>query len=193
MDAENNGTDPRINAPIVVYIVHHPDCDEAKWLATRLFRWFRLGDYAGDAAAAGLPVYYRRKLDGNSLQPDICWDEAELNVVIVLVDYRMVLDPSWRVAIVELAENVRKQRENGKQNGSLLLPVALHESFYQIQGDKKDLYHSNAGKSMGWSMSSSNCCFSRKPLFLSAISSSSRACLRAVFITVESFGFDSSR
>jgi hypothetical protein len=132
MDTANTTNNNRVDAPIVVYIVHHPDCGEAKRLAAGLFRWFRLGDFAGDAAAAGLPVYYRRTLKGNSMQPEISWDEAELNVVIVLVDHRMVSDHSWRAAIIKLTKDVTDQRDNEKQNRSLLLPVALHESFYQI-------------------------------------------------------------
>ncbi len=125
----NNPDATLTHTPVVVYIVHHPKCERAKYLAERLFHWFRLGELSGDAAAAGLPVYYRRKLNKDRIQPDIRWEEADLNVVITLVDDQMVIDPEWRSAIDKLTKTIK----NDTPNQSLLLPVALHESFYQMQ------------------------------------------------------------
>lgn len=121
-----------IIAPIVVYIIHHPDCNEATQLTTQLFHWFRLGNFAGDAAAAGLPVYYRRALRDGNLQPDISWNEAELNVLIVLVDHRMVAEQAWREAIVQLVSTVEIRQKTSDPPQFLFLPVALHTSFYQL-------------------------------------------------------------
>ncbi|MCY2968732.1 MAG: toll/interleukin-1 receptor domain-containing protein, partial [Planctomycetota bacterium] len=65
--------------------------------------------------------------------PKIEEDEAKLTVIIVLVDHRMVVDPTWRAAIVALSERVAKERtRRDGQNASVeLLPAALHDSFYR--------------------------------------------------------------
>jgi hypothetical protein len=114
--------------------VYHPACEQAHQLATQLFRWFRLGDMKGDTAGAGLPVYYRRRLrvqdNSHSIHPEIGWHKADVNVVIALVDHRMVGDEAWREAIIELADLAQKKRK-ASQHQALLLPVALHESFFR--------------------------------------------------------------
>ena len=114
----------QINTPIAIYIVHHPACKQAEQLARNLFQWFRLSDLAGDAAAAGLPVYYRRYLMSNSIYPRIEWEGADLNVAITLIDDLIVLDPIWREAISQLTQEAEQY-----QHRALLLPVALDEKF----------------------------------------------------------------
>ena len=123
--------------PVAIYIVYHPACEQAHRLATQLFRWFRLGDVAGDAAGAGLPVYYRRRLrvkDGDEkthrIHPEIDWREADLNVVIPLADHHMVGDTAWREALLDLAEVVNKKEEHAPSH-ALLLPAVLHHSFFR--------------------------------------------------------------
>jgi hypothetical protein len=122
-----------IHTPVVVYIVHHPECAQAEWLAARLFRWFRLGDLPGDAAAAGLPVYYRRQQKENRIQPEFCWQEADLNVILLLVDDHMVVDAAWRGAVIALTKAVSEWQGGDSSQRPLLLPVALHGSFYQLR------------------------------------------------------------
>ncbi len=117
-------------APITFYLVHHPDCSEAEQLSSSLFSWFRLGDLAGEYAAAGLPVFFRRNIANNGIDPSIHWEDADLNVVILLVDHRAVLDPHWRAAMIQMADQVRVRRDSTRHR-ALLIPVALHESFYQ--------------------------------------------------------------
>lgn len=121
-----------MKAPVTIYVVHHPQCKKAEKLARRLFDWFRLGYLAGDASAAGLPVYFRRQLSGTSLHPQIPFEAASLNVVIVLVDHLMVGDAAWRQAIVDLARKVAGLREKGNSaSRAILLPGAMHDSFYR--------------------------------------------------------------
>lgn len=123
----------KIKSPVTIYVVHHPDCVFAATLANSLYDWFRLGYLSGDQSGAGLPVYYRRHLSGSSLQPEIQFGDAELNVVIALVDHLIVGDAHWRKVIVGLANSIHKIRA-GKLPGSyaLLLPIAMHESFYRL-------------------------------------------------------------
>ena len=93
-----------ITTPVAIYMVHHPDCQIAHQLSQQLYRWFRLGDQEGDAADAGLPVYYRRQLQSRRLHPTIDWQAAYLNVIKLLADHHMIGDAAWREAVVELAD-----------------------------------------------------------------------------------------
>ena len=145
----------KVKSPVSIYIVHHPECKEAEVLSGKLYDWFRLGYLSGDSSGAGLPVYFRRQVKeirslGKSdstwrLSPAIDYSGAMLNVIIVLVDHRMVIEEKWRVAIVALSQEVSKRKHELKKNdfrkdGSRtqcnetrveLLPAALHDSFYR--------------------------------------------------------------
>ena len=131
-----------MKTPVSIYVIHHPECRVAENLAKSLYDWFRLGYLSGDQSGAGLPVYYRRQLDKNGvLQPEIKFDQATLNVIVVLVDEKLVLDEQWRAAMVAMATDVSKMRDafalakTSAAKASLpqvmLLPVALHDSFYR--------------------------------------------------------------
>ncbi len=130
-----------MNTPVSIYVIHHPKCKVAEELAKSLYDWFRLGYLSGDQSGAGLPVYYRRLMVDKVLQPEIRFDQAALNVVIVLVDEHLVLEPDWRSATIDLAKIVMDKHEEfskaktlaAKANLSqaMLLPVALHECFYR--------------------------------------------------------------
>ena len=126
--------------PVTIYVVHHPECSEANALASHLFEWFRLSSLSGESSggAAGLPVYYRRQLDSKGLVPKFDFKGADHNVVILLVDEKMVAQPKWLKAADGLASRIRKmQKATGNQKSARkkgqvqLLPVALHESFYR--------------------------------------------------------------
>lgn len=121
-----------MKTPVTIYVVHHPQCSQAGKLATQLFDWFRLRSFSAEASAAGLPVYFRRQLADGALHPPIRFEDAELNVVIVLVDHRMVVDATFRRAVVDLANEIA-QRRNVKNGAgrAILLPGAMHESFYR--------------------------------------------------------------
>jgi len=72
-------------------------------------------------------------LDNDRLQPAIEFERAVLNVVILLVDHTLVSDIHWRKACVELAKSVRRRRKDiGEGSRTVLLPVAMHESFYRM-------------------------------------------------------------
>jgi hypothetical protein len=115
--------------PLVVYVVHHPECTRSEELAKSLFTWFRLHGSDGDRGAAGVPVYFRRALDKDgALTPGIKWEEAALSVVVALVGHRVVGDPRWLRALIELSDQVRAEGDKGR---AVLLPVALHDAFYR--------------------------------------------------------------
>ncbi len=131
-----------MTTPVSIYVIHHPQCKVAEGLAKSLYDWFRLGYLSGDQSGAGLPVYYRRTLDKNGLlQPEIRFHEAALNVVVVLVDEKLVADERWRAAMVAMATAVTQMRQNFASAKTpsaraslpqvMLLPTALHESFYR--------------------------------------------------------------
>lgn len=117
--------------PVTVYIVHHPGCENAEELSKCLYDWFRLGYLAGGSSAAGLPVFFRRMLtQEGAITPSINFNEAALNVVILLVDHQMVHDRKWRKAIGKLSDTISKKRD-GKKHKAILVPAALHDSFYR--------------------------------------------------------------
>lgn len=127
---------------VSIYVVHHPECKVAEKLAKSLYDWFRLGYLSGDQSGAGLPVYYRRFVnDESDVQPKIKFEEARVNVVVVLVDEKLVVHEKWRKAMVSLAGDVNKQRQKFTSAKSaaekatlpqiMLLPAALHDSFYR--------------------------------------------------------------
>jgi hypothetical protein len=121
-----------MKTPVTIYVVHHPECRRAERLASRLFAWFRLASLSVEASAAGLPIYFRRHLAGTALQPPIRFDEAELNVVIILADHRIVGDSAWRRAMVDFAAEINARRSEQHGVGrAILLPGAMHESFYR--------------------------------------------------------------
>jgi hypothetical protein len=122
----------QFKTPVTIYIVHHPECEEAEQLAAGLYDWFRLGYMSGDASGAGLPVFYRRRLKDDLLDPRIAFNDAQQNVVIALVDHRIVGNSKWRHALVQLAGEVKQARNSESPNGrAILVPAAMHESFYR--------------------------------------------------------------
>ena len=132
-----------MKSPVSIYVVHHPNCKLAEQLASSLFDWFRLGYLGSDSNSVGVPIYFRRSLpdkdeDDSFFSPPIDNQDSERTVIVALVDHEIVADPRWRSAVVRLAEKISDERENqtGKKNKSkpektILLPVALHESFYR--------------------------------------------------------------
>lgn len=117
-----------VRTPLTVYVVHHPDCEAARKLADSLFKWFRLIDSDSASPAAGVPVYFRSCLEGNSLAPEIPFGKSQLNVVLILVDHRIVGDVCWRSAVIELAQRDKPRNETRCR----ILPVALDPSFYRL-------------------------------------------------------------
>ncbi|MCA9686272.1 MAG: toll/interleukin-1 receptor domain-containing protein, partial [Myxococcales bacterium] len=112
-----------ITLPLSIYVVFHPEADDCRDLAGRLFDWFRLEEHAGDSCEAGLPIWFRSRLDGERLSPPLDWGGAERNAVIILVDDHMVADPRWRSALEVLLH---------ESEGQLRLPVAVDDSFYRL-------------------------------------------------------------
>ena len=131
---------------ITVYIIHHPQSDQTRDVCRRLQQWFRLSDSSGAQSDAGLPVWYRRQIAPLTKQhqlqnrnesgsykprfrfdPEIHWDAALLNVVILLVDQYFVASADWCQATEHLLAKL-----NDPDRPPLILPVALHDSFYRL-------------------------------------------------------------
>ena len=126
-----------MQTPVSIYVVHHPACIAAQDLAKSLYDWFRLGYLSGDSSGAGMPLYFRRQLDANgSLLPELEFKHAALNVVIVLVDQKLVVDEKWRAAIVQQADEIHEAKKQALVSGLptpvILLPAAMHDSFYRV-------------------------------------------------------------
>jgi len=133
------------HSAVTLYVVHHPDCKMAGELAGKLYEWFRLGYQTGDTGGVSVPFWIRCQLVKGSLFPPIRYDGAALNIVVLLASHEMVLDSSWRNAILELQSTVAKHRipkfEGDQTVGSTnatkttqiqLLPAVLDDSFYRL-------------------------------------------------------------
>jgi hypothetical protein len=116
--------------PLTLYVLFHPASNEARDLADHLHDWFRLKQDDGDGTEAGLPIWYRscikQEEQGWRLTPGIPWDEARLNVLIVLADDQMVADPSWREALQAELDDI----PDGGRN--LVLPAPIDWSAYRL-------------------------------------------------------------
>lgn len=116
---------------VTLYLVHHPKCIAAHRLSQEMYSWFRLSSLSGAQSGAGIPVFFRRQINNDSITPEIKYDEAQLNVIVLLVDDQVVFDPAWRAAIVALTKEAQKAGK-GKKTDTLILPIALHDSFYRL-------------------------------------------------------------
>lgn len=121
-------------AAVTLYIVHHPELNTTSQIARELHLWFRLGDSIGNQSDAGLPVWYRREVraaadkpGGIDFHPEIRFEDSRLNVVVLLVDQHFVASVDWCNA----AERLVQQYEQ-EESRLLILPVALHDSFYRL-------------------------------------------------------------
>lgn len=105
--------------PLSVYVLWHPDSADGAVLAEALYRWFVVpGDASPPRAAddqshtpaaqptgAGVPVYFRCVVAGDdpALVPPIHYVGAQINVVVLLVDAKMVDSDPWRRVVERLA------------------------------------------------------------------------------------------
>ncbi len=110
--------------PVTIYVVYHSQSGESRELADALHDWFRLKSYEGDANEAGLPIWYRSHVRDQRISPEVVYEDAYINVLVVLVDDLMVDDRDWRYALdAECSEQVDER---------LILPVAVDASAYQL-------------------------------------------------------------
>jgi hypothetical protein len=130
-----------------LYVVYHPKCKLAEELAGKLYEWFRLGYQTGDTGSVSVPFWIRSELNTQGgLKPDIRFDDASLNIVILLASHEMVLDSTWRKALLELqAEVASRQPPTPDRDAAAapaandqptarveLLPTVLDDSFYNL-------------------------------------------------------------
>jgi len=134
----------RPHSAVTLYVVHHPDCKMAGDLAGKLYEWFRLGYQTGDTGSVSIPFWIRCQLSPvGGLNPRIEFDDASLNIVILLSSHEMVLDRDWRKALLDLQIEIAKRRNSsgddcpssgpsGLPSQIELLPAVLDDSFYNL-------------------------------------------------------------
>jgi hypothetical protein len=132
------------HSAVTLYVVHHPDCKMAGELAGRLYEWFRLGYQTGDTGSVSIPFWIRCQLSPlGRLNPEIRFQDASLNIVILLSSHEMVLDRDWRKALLDLQIEIAKlgnsSGDNSPSSGGSgtpsqieLLPAVLDDSFYNL-------------------------------------------------------------
>ncbi len=121
-----------MKSPLSLYVVFHPQSEECRTLAGHLHDWFRLKEDDGEGTEAGLPIWFRAHLNGGRISPEVAWDDSTLNLLIILVDDRMVADAAWRSAVERLvAEGERKEEEKAAKR-CLVLPAAVDWSAFRL-------------------------------------------------------------
>lgn len=111
-----------LRTPLSIYVVFHPGSEASQRHADVIHDWFRLAEDDGDSTEAGIPVWYRCALDGDKLTPDMNWDDASLNAIVVLVSAEMLLEDGWRRAVRTMMGSVAA---NASHERVLLYSVAL--------------------------------------------------------------------
>ncbi|MEM7392911.1 MAG: toll/interleukin-1 receptor domain-containing protein, partial [Verrucomicrobiota bacterium] len=113
----------------------HSENEEGERFARAIYHWFRL------PSSEGIPVYFRR-CDETFVK---LYDNCELNIVIPLVEPHMVASVYWRQWVSDLARF--STNGSGKRVHDLvpegsrcsLLPVALHNTAYQMPSEVRKL------------------------------------------------------
>jgi hypothetical protein len=123
-----------------VYVLWHPSCAIGQALASRIYSWLRPGNGFGpdvfyrclpapDAPAGGLPLalpgefrpdQQSTELTGSGLK------QANMQVVILLIDEHMIADPVWRYWLALLA------RVANSPVRRVFLPVALDSTAFNV-------------------------------------------------------------
>lgn len=134
--------------PVRIYVLWHSDCSLGKEFAKDIYTWFRGNPGDLSQCGYGIPVEYRSYSSG--VPPDkrreIELNNAEINVVVPLVDEHMVVDAPWRKYLSELAHRSFKANASSKTNPNpennersktktLICPVALHLAAYQLPSE----------------------------------------------------------
>ena len=119
-----------LRSPLTLYVVFHPRSDTCWRLADYLHSWFRLRASDGVDNQAGLPVWFRAAIARDAgpwrLRPELKLKDADLNVVVILIDDVMVSDPAWWEAIAGLSERA-------KEANTLLLPAPVDASAFRFR------------------------------------------------------------
>ena len=113
------------HTPLVIYVLWHPAATEAAALASEVYRWFHASSDDLLRSGMGVPVFFRsapRDRTGGTPRP-IQFDEADLNVVVVLAEQNMVADPSWAQYLTGIGD---------LRTNACIVPVALHPSAYRV-------------------------------------------------------------
>ncbi len=109
-----------IKAPVRIYVIWHPNTGDGRGLAKSVFEWFQQVP-----GGCGIPVHYRsdpKPEFDRGLPIDIDFDEASLNLLVLLVDQHMVADEEWTQWLDSLASKPNQR----------IYPVALHSSAFNL-------------------------------------------------------------
>ncbi|WP_193212582.1 TIR domain-containing protein [Luteolibacter marinus] len=115
--------------PVRIYVLWHPQCKEGPELARRIYHWFRLP--GGD----GIPVYFRCAANPEADSFPIIPRNCDHNIIIPLIDPHMVASMPWR----RLAEKLNGIEAESDSTRWHLLPVALHDTAYQMPSSVRKL------------------------------------------------------
>lgn len=133
-------------APLIpeVYVLWHPKCALGEPLARAIYQWLRPGNGLGpqvyfrslpapEAPADGLPLPLPGGPGGRRPAASGPGRVANWQVVLPLIDHRMIADPAWRRLLASLPETPAgaPRRE--------VFPVALEATAYNVPGSLRTL------------------------------------------------------
>ena len=114
--------------PVRIYVLYHPNSNEAKVLTDRIYDWFRLSNLEG------IPVYIRSQpKKGKHVPEDPVGNEDTLEYLVPLVDSHMVRDPAWHFYLEKLTQNCLNDRSEAR-TGWVMFPVALDGTSFNLPG-----------------------------------------------------------
>lgn len=111
-------------SPVNVYVLWHQEYEEGKSFATSIYSNLSRNIAEPLDRGIGIPVFFRSEGDERDklLMPDV--ERAAINLIVALIDTKMILSPEWTTYIGQVNKLVGKD--------TILIPVAISESSYNI-------------------------------------------------------------
>lgn len=115
--------------PFQIAVLHHRDCQPALDFRRAIFTWFH-GDPGDLQSSSGIPVVFRSSPAGDEAEcftsPPLDWQQSQCNLLVLLLDGQMVIDPGWRRSLRELGRVAARDRR------LMLCPVVLDGAAYNV-------------------------------------------------------------
>ena len=111
------------NPPFTLYVVSHPEYCLGKRVANLLLDHFGSHRYRNVAGGASVRVIFRNTMAPGSQVPlSIDWDSSDTTAAVILLDGKLVRDPTWVQYVRDLAAEAEDRGYSAR-----LIPVSMEE------------------------------------------------------------------
>ena len=93
-------------APLVMYVVWHPEAQDSAEYARAIFRECCADPDMPARRGLGIPVWFRTSVSPASAPPPVPFGKAKRTAVFVLADDKLVAEPVWRDYVCDLTNSV---------------------------------------------------------------------------------------